>query len=206
MSLKAAVAMPSACAAMLGRERLSAVSKILMPSPGAPKRLARGTRHLSKATAAVGEARWPILSSMRVVEKPGVPFSTTSAEIAPLASAISDHLPNNSIRSQTLPLVMKVLPPSTMISSPAGVNLVVMPVASEPALGSVMAMEPMPPAAMRGNSRFFCSSLPNKISGQAVHVGRIDHAGRAAGFRNGPHHREVELVAGQAAAIGLGHE
>ena len=40
-----------------------------------------------------------------------------------------------------------------------------MPVASEPALGSVMTKDPIPPSAMRGNKRFFCSALPNSING-----------------------------------------
>ena len=61
---------------------------------------------------------------------------------------------------------MKVLPPdTTIVSLPSGVKRVVMPVASEPALGSVMHSAPIAPAATRGSSRFFCSSLPKSISG-----------------------------------------
>ena len=60
---------------------------------------------------------------------------------------------------------------------------VVMPVASEPALGSVMASAPRPPSAMRGSSRCFCSSVPKSISGfMAVEVGGVDDAGRGAGL------------------------
>ena len=96
---------------------------------------------------------------------PGVPFSTTIAEIASFAPAISDHFPKSRIRSATSPLEMKVLPPSITTASPAGVKRVFMPVASEPALGSVIARDPSPPSAMRGRSRFFCSSVPKSISG-----------------------------------------
>ena len=60
---------------------------------------------------------------------------------------------------------MNVLPPSTTMSSPSGVKRVLMPVASEPASGSVMASDARPPSAMRGSSRCFCSSLPKSISG-----------------------------------------
>jgi hypothetical protein len=65
--------------------------------------------------------------------------------------------------SATSPLVMKILPPSTRIASPSGTKRVFMPVASDPAVGSVMASAPSPPAAMRGRNRCFCSGLPMSI-------------------------------------------
>ncbi len=99
MSLNAAVAMPSACAAMLGRDLFREASRICRPSPGCPSRLARGTRALVEVERGRGRApRWPILSSSRPTEKPGVPFSSTSAEMALLASSISLHLPNTSMQ------------------------------------------------------------------------------------------------------------
>ncbi len=60
---------------------------------------------------------------------------------------------------------MKLLPPVTTMASPSSVKRVRMPVASEPASGSVMASAPSPPAAMRGKSRRFCSSAPKSMSG-----------------------------------------
>ena len=40
-----------------------------------------------------------------------------------------------------------------------------MPVASEPASGSVMQRHPSPPAAIFGSRRRFCSSVPKSIRG-----------------------------------------
>ena len=40
-----------------------------------------------------------------------------------------------------------------------------MPVASEPASGSVMQKAPSPPSAIFGSRRRFCSSLPKSIKG-----------------------------------------
>ena len=60
---------------------------------------------------------------------------------------------------------MKILPPSTTMSSPASRNRVTMPVASEPAPDSVMASEARAPSATRGSRRAFCSSEPKSITG-----------------------------------------
>ena len=63
-------------------------------------------------------------------------------------------------------MLIKVFPPdTTTVSLPSGVNLVVMPVASEPASGSVIASAPIAPSATRGSNRCFCSSLPKSITG-----------------------------------------
>ena len=60
---------------------------------------------------------------------------------------------------------MKVLVPSTTMCPPSAVKRVFIPVASEPAVGSVMTSEASPPVAITGSSRFFCSSLPKSING-----------------------------------------
>jgi hypothetical protein len=60
---------------------------------------------------------------------------------------------------------MKVFEPFTMMSSLSGMNEVFIPVASDPAVGSVMASAPRPPSAMRGRRRVRCSSLPYSIRG-----------------------------------------
>ena len=88
-----------------------------------------------------------------------------SAEIAPRLSAISLHFPKTSMRSACAPLVMKVLVPVTAISSPRGSKRVVMPVASDPAVGSVITSDASAPAATLGRRRCFCSSVPKSTSG-----------------------------------------
>ena len=40
-----------------------------------------------------------------------------------------------------------------------------MPVASEPAAGSVMVSDAIPPSSITGSRRFFCSSVPKSING-----------------------------------------
>ena len=165
MSLKAAVAIPRAWAATDGRDRLSEASSNPSPSPGSRSILARLARQPTNVRAAVFDARWPILSSTLVTDRPGESFSTKIVLIEPLGSSISDHLPNTNNRSATPPLVMKSFEPSITTSSPSGVNFVCMPVASEPAIASVMTSEPRPPARILGKSRCFCSSVPKSING-----------------------------------------
>jgi hypothetical protein len=60
---------------------------------------------------------------------------------------------------------MKVFVPFTTIASPSGLNCVFMPVASEPAVGSVIVSEARPPRAITGRSLRFCSSVPKSTSG-----------------------------------------
>ena len=157
--------MPSACAATLGRDLFSEASRIFKPSPGLHSRLARGTRQLSNASVAVLDARRPILSSSRSTFRPSVPFSMISTEIDALLSAISVHLPNTNNKSACAPLVINVFEPLTMMLSPSGLNDVFIPVASEPAVGSVITSEASAPSATFGSKRFFCSSLPQSTSG-----------------------------------------
>ena len=165
MSLNAASAIPSAWLAMLGRDLLSDRRSRESPSPGSPTKLARGTRQSSKASTAVEEARIPILSSVRSTVKPGAPFSITRAVIEPRSSSISDHLPNSRIKSATSPEVMKILPPSMTTSSPSGAKRVFIPVASDPAPGSVIARDAMAPSATRGMMRDLSSSEPKSSTG-----------------------------------------
>ena len=53
----------------------------LKPSPSGPSRFATGTRQFSKITARVGWAFQPILRSFAPKDRPGVPPSTTMAEM-----------------------------------------------------------------------------------------------------------------------------
>ena len=135
------------------------------PSPGPPRRFARGTRQSSKRRVTVDEARIPILSSRPATARPGAPRSTTRAVIAPRGSSISDHLPKTRRSSETSPLEMNVFSPVIATSSPSGTKRVRIAVASEPAVGSVMTSEPRPPRAMRGRRRAFCSGEPKSMRG-----------------------------------------
>ncbi|MNY49400.1 hypothetical protein D3C86_1848180 [compost metagenome] len=74
----------------------------LNPSPIFPRRFSLGTRQLSKIISVVSEARIPNLFSFLPAEKPGVPRSTTIAEIPfelpfspvrTITTAISPDLP-----------------------------------------------------------------------------------------------------------------
>ena len=82
----------------------------LNPSPSAPKRLAFGTLQLSKIISVVSEARMPNLFSFLPAAKPGVPRSTTIAEIP-------FELPASPVRTITtaifpdLPWVIQFLAP-----------------------------------------------------------------------------------------------
>ncbi len=150
---------------MDGRDLFSEASSSFSPSPGPPSRLSRGTRQPAKWTGVVVEARMPILSSLRPKESPGVSLGTYSAEMASLAFAVPSIFPKTRYRSATSPLVMKILFPSTTISSPSGMKRVVMPVASDPALGSVITRAASPPPAITGRRRRFISSGPKSMRG-----------------------------------------
>src|SRR5690242_14349614 len=60
---------------------------------------------------------------------------------------------------------MKVLVPVTTSSSPSCRNSVVMPVASDPAVGSVIVSDASPPSTMTGSSLRICSAVPKSLSG-----------------------------------------
>ena len=54
---------------------------ILKPSPSAPSRFAAGMRAPSKVSSPVVDPEMPIFGSSRATSKPGVPDSTTNAEM-----------------------------------------------------------------------------------------------------------------------------
>ena len=55
--------------------------KIAGPAPSLPSWLDAGTSQSSNDSSAIGEVRSPILCSLRLMLKPGVPFSTMNAEM-----------------------------------------------------------------------------------------------------------------------------
>ena len=75
---------PTAIAATSGRVLSKVFMAVMKPSfvtyfSSPPRRFSSGTRQSSRTSSAVSLARRPILSSMRPMAKPGVPFSTTKA-------------------------------------------------------------------------------------------------------------------------------
>src|SRR5450759_2897235 len=151
---------PSAQAAMVRRRWSSTVIAILNPSPSRPSRFSRGTSQSSNTSSTVCEPRKPIFFSIVPTDTPGKPFSTANAEMpfGPFdlsVMAITVWTPAMS------PLVMKCLTPLMTYVSPLSSAVVWRREASEPALGSVRAKEPMSrPAAISGRYFRFSSSLP----------------------------------------------
>ena len=77
----AAWAMPSAWAAIPGRERSSTRIAVRNPVPSSPTSASAGTRQPSNTSSPVVEPLMPIFGSIRATEKPGASFSTMKAEI-----------------------------------------------------------------------------------------------------------------------------
>jgi len=96
--------MPSAAAATEVRNTSSVRIATLKPSPGSPMRWVNGIRQLTKRSRASGCGA---ITSMRsAISKPGVPVSTTNAEMprAPrgvLASSPEDAI-GSSLRANTM--------------------------------------------------------------------------------------------------------
>ena len=102
--------MPSACAAMPGRDLSSTFIAILKPSPSSPSRLAAGTSQSAKISSTVGEPRMPIFFSSLPTVNPGVPFSTTNA-LTPREPAAGSVTAKTQTTSATLPLVIQIFCP-----------------------------------------------------------------------------------------------
>src|SRR5690625_1898877 len=124
MSFMAALAIPRACAATDGRDKFKEDNKMDNPSPGAPNKLALGTRQSSKASVQVEEPFMPIFFSLEMAWNPGASLGSISTLMACLGSSMPDHLPNKRVRSATSPLVIKIFEPLITISSPSSVKVV----------------------------------------------------------------------------------
>ena len=118
-------------------------------------------RHCSKRTSVVSLARIPSLSSLRPARNPGVPRSTTKAEM-PLAPRVRSVTAITTITSALAPCVMNVFAPFSTQQSPSRVAVVRVAAASLPAFGSVSAQAPSFSPRASGTSHFcFCASVPN---------------------------------------------
>ena len=103
--------MPTAWAAMPGRERSKVFMAMAKPSPSAPRRFDAGTRTSSNTSSAVGEPRIPILCSVRATPNPGRLASTTKHERRRWRLASSPVAAKTITRSATDPWLMKRLLP-----------------------------------------------------------------------------------------------
>ena len=104
--------MPSACAAMPGRDLSSTFIAILKPPPSGPSMFAAGTRHSVNVSSTVGEPRMPIFFSSLPTANPGVPFSTTNALI-PFAPFSGSVTAKTVTMSAMLPWVIQIFVPSS---------------------------------------------------------------------------------------------
>jgi hypothetical protein len=104
---------------------------------------------------------WPIFSSSRPRRKPGRSAVSTISSETPFAPRAASVFTTTHTRSAWWPLVMKVLAPSMMYSSPSRRALVRTACRSLPAPGSLIAIAATSsPVAIFGSQRSFCASLP----------------------------------------------
>ncbi len=129
------------------------------------------TRTSSRNNSPVGDECIPILRSGLLWVRPGIPESST--KVSTLRSAGS--LPSSSLQMNTMvsaygPLVMNVLEPLRMYSSPSRRAVErIEPKASEPEPGSVIAHEPTFSSVSRSRpQRFFCAVVPFDMIAAAV--------------------------------------
>jgi len=188
---RAARPTPTAIAATMGRLASKVAMAPLKPlSPlffgsffltsADPSRLPGGTRQPSKRSVAVSEARMPIFFSQPITDMPGVLAGTTNDLMPPRPALLSTVAqtttkPPSAVAAPS-PAVQKILWPSSTHSlvSSSQVAVVSMAAASEPALGSVIAIAPQIgwPSPRNGErKRSFCSSVPAALTAEPPRAG-----------------------------------
>ncbi len=131
--------MPSACAAMPGRDLSRTFIAVLNPVPSSPSKFSAGTWQSSKISSTVGEPRIPIFFSSFPTLKPGDVFSTAKAlmPFGPLAGSVTAKTQTT---SATPPCVIQILVPlRTYLSPRFSARVRIEPAASEPLPASVSA-------------------------------------------------------------------
>src|SRR5512143_2084819 len=162
--------MPTEKAAMPMRPRSRILSVSTKPMPSRPIRLPAGTRQSSNTSSEVSDERTPSLSSFFPERKPGVPRSTTNAEI-PFLPRERSVTAITTAMSAMPPLVMKFLEPFSTKWPPSRTAVVRIPPASEPEPGSVRPQQPTrSPLASGVRKRRFCSSLPARLTCAAARL------------------------------------
>src|SRR5512136_2358599 len=158
---------PSPDQAMPKRVCSMQVSAVDIPLPTGPSWLDRGMRQSRKNNWPVSVDRQPSLLVILVLEKPGVPLSTTKVEI-PRWPLLLSVWATTTAKSATVALVIQVLFPFRTQESPSRTAEVSTAVASLPTLGSTAAVQPMIfPWTRAGTYFFFCSSVPAVRMGMA---------------------------------------
>src|SRR6266581_7067106 len=161
---------PTALARMQPRSQVIDRVKSQLPAPSLLSKFSSGTSQSSKNTSAIGDVRTPIFSSFRATFIPGESFSTRKALI-PFGPRVLSTVAKTTSRSATGPLVTKILLPLRKYLEPFLTAVVARLNASEPLLGSLMALPPMSvPLQRPGKYFFFCASVPLERTGiTAVH-------------------------------------
>ena len=123
----------------------------------------RPTRTSLRNSSPVGDECIPILRSGFDCSRPGIPRSSTNVRILRSAGG----LPSSSLQMKTIvsaygPLVMKVFEPFSTYSSPSRrADDCMLPKASEPVPGSVIAHAPILSSVSRSRAhRSFCPACP----------------------------------------------
>ena len=144
---------------LLGPEGMGFIE--MKPVSSGPTRSSLLTRTSSKDSSAVSESSWPTLSRTRPTLKPSSVVSTAKSEM-PLAFFSGAVRAATRTMSAEPPLVMKVLDPLMIQSSPSRTAVVLRLARSEPPPGSVMPMARRhSPVAILGSQRSFCSWVPS---------------------------------------------
>ena len=119
-----------------------------------------GSRHSSKTSSEVTDARSESLRSMSLAVNPWVPFGTRNPRTP------SSVLAHTTATSAMLPLVIHIFVPERIQSLPSRRAAVRMRAGSLPKSGSVSPKHPMTsPLAIRGSHSCFCSSDPKAQMG-----------------------------------------
>jgi hypothetical protein len=144
------------------RPASSTVNVLMKPSPSCPRSWSPATRQSWNTTSVVSLARNPSLFSFLPADIPGVPRSTTNAEMPRLPRARSVTA-MTTMMPATPPWVMKIFDPLITQQSPWRTATVRVPAASLPAVGSVSPQAPsVSPFARRVRKRAFCASVPKR--------------------------------------------
>ena len=107
----------------------------------------------------------PMRSMLSLTVTPGVPFRSTMKAVSPLAAGTFRSVRAKTMQVSAKPeLVVKILEPLIIQSSPSFTAVVWAPWTSEPALVSVRPKHPTLLPSTRGRRYFcFCSSVPKLL-------------------------------------------
>ena len=207
MSLNAAIAMPSACAAMLGRDLLSEASRIFRPSPGCAQQIAARHAGLVEIERRRGRRAQPHLvfraprrETRRILlHDQRRDRAARIVDLAPLAEH-QQQVGGVAAGDEGLAAV-----DDDVVAVRREARRHARGVGARIRLGDGERAQPA-----RGDARqqplllLLAAEIDQRL--HAVEVGGVDDAGGGAGLRDDLHHGQIELVARRAAAIGLRHE